>query len=219
MLRAGGSRGAAALLRPRGGGCSYYRRGTRISSSSSSSSSSRALASSTSSTSSTSTNPQQPPPLQPPPGARVVARQVRTDHGGYKATLYYRYTATATAEAAAGPAEEPPSPLKGTRYGKLAPPKDAVTLQVGRTAAFESLGQSMDGVVAEPVCPCEGLSHIHTPCFPPPAPQRRPSQRTGSARCCRAATRAPSRRATPSTSEGGRPEHATCCLYVTLQLS
>lgn len=138
MLRAGGRRVAAVArpppprLRRRGlagagveaCGCFQYPLAGRV----------RALASKAGAAQ----QPQPQPP--PPPGARVVARQVRTDQRGYKATLYYYADGAAAAPpalaAAAAQGEEGEGEgagagrLKGTRYGKVAPPKDAVSLQV-----------------------------------------------------------------------------------------
>lgn len=105
----------------------------------------RLLSVSSSSTSSPGVQPQpQPaqPQSQPPPGAQVVAKQVRTDQRGYKATIYYYFPPGATAgdgggrekageEGGGGGGGGARGPLlRGTRYGKVAPPKDAASLQV-----------------------------------------------------------------------------------------
>lgn len=124
MLRAGGRRVVAAALPGRSRGPHHHRCGCLAVTSSTSSASSRrgrVRPLSTSSDSSGKQQQQQAPHPQPPPGAKVVAKQVRTDQRGYKATLYY------TAAAAEGGAT---GPLKGTCYGKVAPPKDAASLQV-----------------------------------------------------------------------------------------
>ena len=220
MLRAGGRRAAAAAAvgraPPRRGPCSSitascgcqrtYPLGARVRAI-------RPLSSSSSSSSSTKAaeTAQQPPPPQPqpqpPPGATVVARQVRTDQRGYKATLYF-YAKDGAAVAAASEAAAPPpvadgkgqgetgegegevtQSLKGTRYGKVAPPKDAASLQVcawaRRTNRWEWVSQE--------VVKAECLNEQHPNSHP------RRSRRTACARCCPGATRAPCRRDTPST--------------------
>lgn len=154
MLRAGGRRAAAAAVGrapPRRGPCSSITAScgcqrtyplARVRAI-------RSLSSSSSSSSTKAAETAQKPPTQPqpPPGTTVVARQVRTDQRGYKATLYF-YAKDGAAAAAAASAGPPPAAdgkgqgeagegegevtqsLRGTRYGKVAPPKDAASLQV-----------------------------------------------------------------------------------------